>query len=361
VTIGERLKSSAGKGWARESRCLWVDESVSEWPKFYHTYEARADTPGHMRPPSRAFDPMKSKGFTLIELLVIIAIIGVLIALLLPAVQKVREAANRIKCGSNLKQLGIALHHYHDVHNRFPMASTSFTDPLLPPNDERPGLFVFLLPYVEQDVLYRSAELNADTGTPANMNVGNHRPAPYKCPSDVDDTVAFGWPGEPPGSYYGVMGAGKNGNLVALENQHCGNYNTDGMFYPESQRRFADITDGASNTLALGERYYQKRGWIRGHWYLGTATSPNTECVYSAKNVRWPINARPEVYGYYVDDPSGTPNTLLFNDFYFNSRHPGGVNFLFADGSIHFLHDSISLTVFQDLATVNGGEVVHWD
>ena len=285
--------------------------------------------------------------FTLVELLVVITIIGILIALLLPAVQAAREAARRLQCSNNLKQIGLALHNYHTAHKSFPCGAG------MAPYSEGMsqgycsiGWHVDILPYIEQQSLYEG-------GPAVALPV-------YVCPSAGEVVADLGDP-RPGTSYFGVTGAGKNGRFKDLEDSHCGDYYTDGVFYPLSSTRVADIRDGTSNTLAVGERTYVIRSWKSGTLW---ETNPDTKvCVYSAKNVRWPINISLDEVGYYAFDsnaPSGAPKTLLFNDVMYGSRHPGGAQFAFADGSVHFLPETIDLTVYQDLATIDGGEVNRW-
>jgi prepilin-type N-terminal cleavage/methylation domain-containing protein/prepilin-type processing-associated H-X9-DG protein len=295
----------------------------------------------------------RNAGFTLVELLVVIAIIGILIALLLPAVQAAREAARRIQCSNNLKQLGLGLHNYHAAFRTFPAGAAygPGTGTL------RLGLNAFLLPYLEQQQIYQNLDRSATTYTGSNFLMGKTPLAVYLCPSDGKQPYdPFATSDEQwVANYVGVTGAGRNGKVVDLEDSHCGNYYKDGAFFPYSGTRIGDIKDGTSSTLAMGERTYQLRVWTKGAFYEGSPTQK--VCVFAAKNIRWPINSDPKVLHY--DGGAGT-DTCLFNDLYFGSRHPGGAQFLLADGSVHFLTDSISLAVYQDLATIDGGEVNDW-
>src|SRR5437773_9987127 len=109
--------------------------------------------------------------------------------------------------------------------------------------------------------------------------------------------------------YQGVMGAGRNNKVVVLEQAHCGSYFTDGMFFPDSKVRVGDITDGTSNSLAIGEKLWEPRTWMRG-----SDQSPPQVCVVTSKNVRWPINADPKLRNYLA-----SPETCLFNDLFFSS------------------------------------------
>jgi len=187
---------------------------------------------------------MRRRAFTLTELLVVIAIIGVLIALLLPAVQKVREAANRMKCANNLKQLGLALHGYHDAKGSFPPGVVADSSVL--ENGKHSGL-VFLLPFLEQQPLYQQYNLALPWNDPANLAVAQVRVPVFLCPSGTNDVPEDGgFPGAP--THYAFC----KGATAYL--------NTDGMLRPgsglfdvNSKRRIADVLDGTSQTFAMGE------------------------------------------------------------------------------------------------------------
>ena len=299
-----------------------------------------------------------SHGFTLVELLVVITIIGVLIALLLPAVQAAREAARRLQCQNHLKQIALALHSYHDANQVFPPSGLIANE--IP--DHGLSWHVLVLPYLEQLGMYDQI-IAMD---PADFWLGpgaQQRMSGYICPSTPETPMAE-YPGQEMNvstNYYAIHGAGRNGHIKTLETVHCGNYYTDGIMYPNSATRIADIADGTSNTLLLGERIYEYRDWTSGTWWVG---SPDAKlCSYGAKNIRYPINTGPEDVGYYVNDqdaPPGAPKTLVFNDLMFGSFHSGGGHFAFADGSVHFIQETIDFSILQDLATINGGEINTW-
>jgi prepilin-type processing-associated H-X9-DG protein len=158
-----------------------------------------------------------------------------------------------------------------------------------------------------------------------------------------------------------VSGAYRGSERIDLEDSACGDIYTNGIFYPESRTRIAKITDGTSHTLAVGERTYFFRDWMDGCSYVG---NPKTRiCTEASLNVRYPINADRNTFGYYVGDPEAPPGktTMLLNDLYFGSQHAGGANFCLADGSVHFIGETIDFPVYQDLSTKNGDEVSQYD
>lgn len=295
-------------------------------------------------------------GFTLVELLVVIAILGILVSLLLPAVQAARQTARRLHCRNNLKQLALALHHYHDVNQRFPPAST------LASREYSSGLswHVFVLPYIELDPMYDSIDVHhGDNGT--NWKPTQALIPTFVCPEVQDVPYVTGEEGlQRATTYVGVSGAGKQGRQMDLEDNHCGDHFTDGVLYVAGKTRLADIGDGTSATLAVGERIYIFLRWMDGAYWVD---SPNDKlCVNSSKNIRWPINAPLEEIGFYRYDFDAPleERVLLFNNLMFGSHHSSGANFAFADGSVHFLDDAIEFAVYQDLATRDGGEVNRW-
>jgi len=302
------------------------------------------------------------RGFTLIELLVVIAIIAILIALLVPAVQKVREAAARTQCRNNLKQIGLAMHNYHSANKCFPPGFNSraaFTDgPSLGPGW---GWGAYLLPYIEQTGLYNQIDFTRDIADPANLRARTTSLAIFLCPSD-----------SPAGPTVTVRdGAGNPICDVAFANYvaMAGVYEVSG--YPDtsngapgvmlrgSKVRVTDITDGSSNTLFVGERAWTWQGKVR---------SPQTTWTGAVTNAVIPQLLNPmlgyEVEGVLVLTNSGVvsegrvPNNTLDHVEDANSNHMSGVNFLFGDGSVRAISDSISPAIWVGLATRSGGEVV---
>ena len=294
------------------------------------------------------------KGFTLVELLVVIAIIGILIALLLPAVQAAREAARGMKCANNLKQLGLALHLYEETNGSFPSGGNWAQAQQV----QGFGFHSYLLPYLEQLGMYDELDFTTSILDSVNLEVAERISAMLLCPSytgEKTETFTPGFEGIVT-TYSGVMGAGRRSEDRVNLGPHCGSYYLDGLLVPGKRVEFRDVIDGTSHTMAIGERTYNLRIWIRGAQYQGNLSNPSAVCVTSTKNIRYPINADPTVYCY----APCTTMTLWFNDLFFGSQHPGGAHFVFADGSVHFLADEIELEVYRDMASTDGGEVSLW-
>lgn len=300
-------------------------------------------------------------GFTLIELLVVIAIIAILIALLLPAIQKVREAAARLQCQSNIKQLAVAVHSYHDQNKRTPYNGR--TNPPNPAAAEQGccgtgdtfwSWIARSLPFLEQQGLYAQGGIDKTTLTASGI-LDRTIPVLF-CPSDK----AMGQPANTTRAdmggvlvgltnYKGVSGNNWGdgdaqwryppGNAVSHDGIHFGN----GMFYRSDTRvhlRFAAIADGTSNTFMIGEDMPEKTLWCSWPYSnnaVGTCgIGPN------------------------ATQPSGaeyTPGDWP-NNYSFRSRHFGGLNFAFADGSVRFISNDIALQHYRDLASIKGGEAV---
>jgi prepilin-type processing-associated H-X9-DG protein len=295
--------------------------------------------------------------FSLVELLVVIATIGILLGLLLPAIQVAREAARRSRCSSNLHQLGIAILKYEGKNGYFPPGAHMLTRPRDPSISWR----VMILGDLEESGLYEQTQplpsggaANWDAQYQAlNVFLCDSAPRPPQGPTTLKES-----------HYSGIAGPGRNNKRVSLEQVRCGDIATDGAFFPQSRTRIAQITDGTSKTLAIGERTYNFFDWVSGAIWEGTP--PTRICSRAANNVRYPINAdlNDPAIGYYVGDsdaPIWATKKMLVNDLLFGSYHPGGAQFCFADGSVQMLADTIEFTLFEDLATVASGEVIQMD
>jgi prepilin-type N-terminal cleavage/methylation domain-containing protein/prepilin-type processing-associated H-X9-DG protein len=287
----------------------------------------------------------RRNAFTLIELLVVIAIIAILIALLVPAVQKVREAAARLQCQNNLKQIGLALHSYHDRTKRLPPGYASNVNGAGQDTGPGWGWAAHILPDLEQAPLHRQITFTLDIGNAANAAPRRQVLAIFRCPSDSgpDTFVASGTSVDIAfGNYIGMFGRPEITN-----NGGAGN----GIFYRNSPTRLTDITDGTSNTLAVGERSSD----LALSTWVGAATGAQVPPVKVSP--LGPEGAPVLVLGHTGDAAEGhTPNnpTNHVDDFY--SRHVTGVNFLFADGGVRIINNTINPVVWEALGTRCGNE-----
>jgi prepilin-type N-terminal cleavage/methylation domain-containing protein/prepilin-type processing-associated H-X9-DG protein len=314
----------------------------------------------------------RTRGFTLIELLVVIAIIAVLIALLLPAVQQAREAARRSQCKNNLKQLGLALHNYHDTYTALPMGSCHPG----PATSNHLGWQVRILTFMDQAGVYNSIDFNvadATTGTYHNPLLGGIDIPGYTCPSATKlfengsttlKTLHYYGNGGPKGAlpaplsgnYVCFTGAGTTATTTgecafapAALTAH-GGYSQAGIFSKNSSVRFRDVLDGTSLTYMVGEISMTKSssgvdniGFRK--WFRGSATTASA----GFKNVVYPINST--VY-------NGSNN---FNDISFGSNHEGGCHVLLCDGSVQFISENVDLVLYKNMASRDSGEAESLD
>jgi prepilin-type N-terminal cleavage/methylation domain-containing protein/prepilin-type processing-associated H-X9-DG protein len=343
----------------------------------------------------------RSRGFTLIELLVVIAIIAVLIALLLPAVQAAREAARRSQCLNNMKQLGLAMHNYHQAVGTFPMGNTiaAYSYSTAPQGQTTWGTFsahALLLPYLEQQPLYNACNFNWNvwygTGNAINSTVWNTKVAAYLCPSDANAGNSF------LNSYYGSYGTGTN----PWSSQ------TNGIFAPEnSSVSIAAVTDGTSNSISHVEGLTGSTVKYNAPWrqYISGVLG-SVPCCLLLNDARTNLPAVMTVaqkcmsmiqagqYGTNNDRglrwQTGSPGLSLTNiiitpnssQYQFSgcrwdcsagcgvdfghlhvpsSNHPGGVNTLFADGSVRFVKNGVNQLIWMSLGSIDGGEPISSD
>jgi len=309
------------------------------------------------------------RGFTLIELLVVIAIIAVLIGLLLPAVQKVREAAARMSCSNNLKQLALGMHSFHSVRGKFMAGETATNTTFLPPwTEEYYACWIFpLLPYEEQDNLIK--QINSKNGDFNALIAGGGSSlygTPIKvllCPSDTWKD-GIGQVDRGGGRIDACSSYGANWGTQLFLNTPSQVIDANGIFHYNTKTSIQSITDGSSNTILLGERSNREPLWS----YISTTSDIS---VYSRWWTGYSFTGRQPIVEINWMIPSSvvtTPPTSAQKADYLNKRllsygsnHTGGANFAFADGSVHFLSSSTPLPTVQALATKSGGEVVNVD
>ncbi|MFV1965004.1 MAG: DUF1559 domain-containing protein [Pirellulaceae bacterium] len=281
-------------------------------------------------------------GFTLVELLVVIAVIGILIALLMPAVQAAREAARRMQCGNNLRQVGIALHNYHGTHKVFPPGYVAPRSHWWGPSWSWSS---FVLPYLEQKATYNRLGVKSrkfGNGDPFAMPTSLTQTTLriFVCPSDGGSNLNHRKGNHAKSNYRGIMG-----NFTILTVTYKELTGKCGVFFLNSRIAIPQIEDGSSSTLAVGECRLERSATGRKA-ALWAGMRGAEKGIVHVSDAMWFINSDPE---YRLD---GTASQA------YSSRHPGVVGFVFADGSVHFLSKTIDGQTLERLAARNDGEIV---
>ena len=327
--------------------------------------------------------PNRRQAFTLIELLVVIAIIAILIALLVPAVQKVREAAARTQCINNLKNIGLALHGYHDANKKLPKGCASSD---VDHSDWGSSWKVYILPYIEQNTIYAGWDHNSNSGyiNTNNLNkISNISLAVYRCPST--SLPGFYNSSNNNGSIEMITCyVGISGSTVDVGQTFAGNAGTSsigGILFPFSAVTMVGITDGTSNTMMVGEQSDHLRdatnapipggytaitsqgphGWTMGTHNAASqlATSWNTggdNRAFNCTTIRYTVNQ----HGMTNNCGNGTCDNTGVN-IPLSAQHTGGVNVCFGDATVHFVGNNMPIGTLQALSSRAGGETVTFD
>lgn len=298
-------------------------------------------------------------GFTLVELLVVIAIIGILIGMLLPAVQMVREAARRITCGNNIRQLGLSMHNYESAQGHLPSgwAEDGFT------------WGVEILPFIEQQNLHSTIERGASWTSGVNEIAAATVVPIARCPtSPLDDHYDHnGVSDRVPGDYRASIGSNVRGdsgpNLTDSLSTQDGNPN--GVFWGCSKTKFGAVSDGLSNTVFIAESRtdprFKKDGNSSDHWFIGSPNIDGFQCDDGASGGGTGGGDYSEVVGSgIVEMNARISNPSLHGalmEISFGSYHNGGMNVVLGDGSTHFITDDINTTAYQATFSRNGSEV----
>ncbi len=326
---------------------------------------------------SRTLRPLRA--FTLIELLVVIAIIAILIALLLPAVQQAREAARRSQCKNNLKQMGLAVHNYHDIYQMFPIGSRSST--ATPANSRGTNWRISILPQLDQSAVFNKLSFNQTASfSGSTTNFANNDVLRgwslnvYKCPSSTippfeNETGSGNTNQSLMHDYVGISGAAAD---LASGGSSCrqsgrGIVCDNGLLLPNQTKALRDATDGSSNTILIAEQSALVgttaiRSNYSGGW---SGTAADTLVLYTVKTmpnnhnyyhtgltvVRWAINSKSAVSG--SSSQTYETNTIL------NSFHTGGIHVLLADGSVRFASENVDMDIFRGACTAGDGSIVN--
>jgi type II secretory pathway pseudopilin PulG len=298
-----------------------------------------------------------------VELLVVIAIIGILIALLLPAVQAAREAARRSQCSNNLKQLALSMHNYHDVYKSFPInyGNNAIVPVAWDANDTGHSWITGILPYIEQKALYDQIDITKTATQAPNVAISRTPITALICPSDDNEGIMGGRQGQNDEraitNYKAVCGSnwawGDHTGISSAQGRWA--TNTDGLDHGNglicrnylndrgNNTRFSSITDGTSNTFAIGESVPAWCSHTWWYWFNGVTATCGIPLNYRKGLATVSLEAQKTDWG---------------RNYSFFSKHPGGGQFALADGSTRFISDTINITLYRQLATISGQEAV---
>lgn len=287
----------------------------------------------------------RRRGLSLVELLVVIAIIAILLSLLLPAVQAARESARRVDCGNRLRQMSLGLLQYHNTKQHFPPAIHS---------QSRLMWSGYLLPYIEQGNLYSKIDVNLTWNQGANAQVCSTFLSIFRCPSSTapDTMTAQGIENRVPCDY--LVCASGTDTRESGPGILAGGSHSDGSFYVDSRTRIASIRDGTSNTIAVGDSFFQFEELDLDHtgypqfldrWCVGTLEGLGNEVSEAMGSTGVALNSHK--LDVFIDE----------RELAFGSQHPGGAQVALVDGAIRFFGEDVDRTVWSALGTRNGGEI----
>ena len=293
---------------------------------------------------THSVETQSRRAFSLVELLVVISTIGLLVGLLLPAVQQARAAARRISCDNNLKQLGLGLQNFESAMRKLP--SGYVFQQGVEGNHSGFGWGAMILPFLEQSTVYNQLNFNRPLFDASNEFIRQQHLAPFLCPEDTDSATGFVTMGDEKYAMASYVASFGPPDLDETQEKR------EGLFSRNSKTRYAEVLDGLSNTIACGER---QNGPFRRGGVHGTHFSYETTWAGAIREV----TDSSDDHGHMVLFQTGhTPNSALSDDRDVSAPHVGYANFLFGDGSVRLITEHVDLQVYRSMSTVAGGEVV---